>query len=96
MTAAEGRVLHTVLLITQIIAFNIISLMAGAEFMCMIVLVAMTALCCQGFGLATQEVWIQHATLRENILFGRSFVESFYEQVIDACALRDDLKVRGL
>ena len=61
-----------------------------------IVSVVVITLCCQGFGLATQEVWIQHATLRDNILFGRSFVESFYEQVIDACALRDDLKVRDL
>ncbi|XP_056590358.1 ATP-binding cassette sub-family C member 10 [Triplophysa dalaica] len=47
----------------------------------------------QGFGLAVQEPWIQHATVRDNILFGREFDSTFYQTVIDACALADDLNV---
>lgn len=47
----------------------------------------------QGFGLAVQEPWIQHATVRDNILFGREFDSTFYQAVIDACALADDLNV---
>ncbi|XP_072032229.1 ATP-binding cassette sub-family C member 10-like [Amphiura filiformis] len=46
-----------------------------------------------GFGLATQESWIQHATLRDNILFGEEFDVDKYEEVIKACALLDDIKI---
>ena len=46
-----------------------------------------------GFAIATQEPWIQHATVRDNILFGRPFNSVKYEQVIDACALTEDLQV---
>ncbi|KAJ1837035.1 hypothetical protein LPJ70_006005, partial [Coemansia sp. RSA 2708] len=38
-----------------------------------------------------QQAWIMNATLRDNILFGSSYNEDFYERVIDACALRLDL-----
>ncbi|KAJ2737623.1 hypothetical protein H4R23_001706 [Coemansia sp. Cherry 401B] len=38
-----------------------------------------------------QQAWIMNATLRDNILFGSSYNEDFYERVIDACALRPDL-----
>ena len=48
----------------------------------------------EGFGLASQEAWIQHATLRENILFGQQFDRERYEAVIKGCALTDDLQVR--
>lgn len=44
--------------------------------------------------LVTQEPWIQHATIRDNILFGQEFDHQKYEAVIDAVALQDDLKVR--
>ncbi|XP_062400248.1 ATP-binding cassette sub-family C member 10 [Sardina pilchardus] len=47
----------------------------------------------EGFGLATQEPWIQHASVRDNILFGRDFDSAFYQAVIDACALSDDLNI---
>ena len=46
-----------------------------------------------GFGLAGQEPWIQHATVRDNILFGHSYLIDRYESVIAACALTEDLKV---
>lgn len=47
----------------------------------------------EGFGLAAQEPWIQHATVRDNILFGQDFDSTFYQAVIEACALSDDLNV---
>ena len=40
-----------------------------------------------GFGLAAQEAWIQHATVRENILFGKPFNSEKYSAIIYACAL---------
>ncbi|XP_068532582.1 ATP-binding cassette sub-family C member 10 isoform X3 [Anas acuta] len=47
----------------------------------------------QGFGLATQEPWIQFATVRENILFGRDYDARLYEEVLEACALSEDLNI---
>lgn len=47
----------------------------------------------QGFGLATQEPWIQFTTVRENILFGRQYDARLYEEVVEACALSEDLNV---
>ena len=38
-----------------------------------------------------QYAWIQNATVRENIIFGKEFKQKWYDQVIDACALRPDL-----
>ncbi|XP_056891799.1 ATP-binding cassette sub-family C member 10 [Takifugu flavidus] len=46
-----------------------------------------------GFGLAAQEPWIQHASVRDNILFGKHYDPLFYHAVIEACSLADDLKV---
>ena len=37
-----------------------------------------------------QTAWIMNATLRENILFGRDFDNKLYNQVIEACALKQD------
>lgn len=47
----------------------------------------------QGFGLASQEPWLQHATIQDNILFGRELVPKRYNQVLEACALVEDLRV---
>ena len=38
-----------------------------------------------------QYAWIQNATVRDNILFGKSMNQKWYDEVIDACALRPDL-----
>ncbi|XP_061771734.1 ATP-binding cassette sub-family C member 10 [Nerophis ophidion] len=46
-----------------------------------------------GFGLASQEPWIQHASIRDNILFGKDHEAAFYQEVIEACALSDDLRI---
>ena len=47
----------------------------------------------QGFALATQESWIQNATVRDNILFHQPYDVARYEAVVWACALTEDLKV---
>ena len=40
-----------------------------------------------------QQAWIQNATLKDNILFGKSFQEKLYKAVIKACALEPDLAI---
>ena len=40
-----------------------------------------------------QQAWIQNATLRENILFGKEYNEQRYNNVIEACALKPDLEI---
>ncbi|XP_061912298.1 ATP-binding cassette sub-family C member 3 isoform X1 [Entelurus aequoreus] len=40
-----------------------------------------------------QQAWIQNATLRDNILFGRPYKEQKYCCVLEACALTPDLEV---
>uniref|UniRef100_A0ABI8ALE2 ATP binding cassette subfamily C member 10 n=1 Tax=Felis catus TaxID=9685 RepID=A0ABI8ALE2_FELCA len=50
----------------------------------------------KGFGLATQEPWIQFATIRDNILFGKTFDAQLYQKVLEACALSDDLSEKDL
>ena len=37
-----------------------------------------------------QHAWIQNATARHNIVFGRPFDRERYESIVDACALRPD------
>ncbi|KAG5890605.1 hypothetical protein JTB14_005118 [Gonioctena quinquepunctata] len=39
----------------------------------------------------SQQAWIQNATLKDNILFGKTFDESRYDSIIEACALKPDL-----
>ena len=38
-----------------------------------------------------QYAWIQNTTVRENILFGKDYNRRWYDEVVDACALRADL-----
>ncbi|KAI3550246.1 ABC transporter [Colletotrichum filicis] len=38
-----------------------------------------------------QYAWIQNATVRDNILFGKDMDRAWYQEVINACALRPDL-----
>lgn len=40
-----------------------------------------------------QYAWIQNATVRNNILFGKDYDEAWYNQVVDACALRPDMEM---
>ena len=41
----------------------------------------------------TQTPWVVNDTLRGNILFGRPFDQERYDQVVEACALLDDINV---
>ena len=40
---------------------------------------------------AAQSPWLQHLSIKDNILFGSPLDEERYEHVVDACALRADL-----
>ncbi|KAJ8311733.1 hypothetical protein KUTeg_011088 [Tegillarca granosa] len=40
-----------------------------------------------------QEAWIQNLTVRDNILYGKPYIEKKYQKVLDACALTADLKI---
>ena len=41
----------------------------------------------------SQEPWIQNASLRYNVTFGKPFSPREYRRVIRACALEEDLKI---
>lgn len=41
----------------------------------------------------SQQAWIQNATLKDNILFGKPLNSELYEKVIEACALKPDLEM---
>ncbi|KAI4253329.1 MAG: hypothetical protein L6R42_007623, partial [Xanthoria sp. 1 TBL-2021] len=40
-----------------------------------------------------QYAWIQNATVRNNIVFGKAYERSWYDKVVDACALGQDLEM---
>ena len=40
-----------------------------------------------------QYAWIQNATVKQNIVFGKEYNRKWYNEVIDACALRPDLEM---
>ena len=41
----------------------------------------------------SQQAWIQNASVKDNILFGKSTNETQYQRIIDACALQPDLDI---
>ncbi|KIJ35944.1 hypothetical protein M422DRAFT_782369 [Sphaerobolus stellatus SS14] len=46
-----------------------------------------------GLSYAAQSPFLQHLSIRDNILFGSPYEEERYEAVLDACALRPDLSI---
>ncbi|CAG0920359.1 unnamed protein product [Notodromas monacha] len=40
-----------------------------------------------------QQAWIQNATLKDNILFGKPDNDRLYRRVVDGCALRSDFQI---
>ena len=40
-----------------------------------------------------QQAWIQNASLRDNVTFGKTYRETRYESVLDACALLPDIDI---
>lgn len=47
----------------------------------------------KGVAYCSQEPWLQQGTVRENITFGSDFVDSWYQRVVEACALSTDFEV---
>lgn len=45
-----------------------------------------------GFGYVPQTIWLQHGTIRENILWGELFDEERYKRVLHSCALVKDIE----
>lgn len=48
----------------------------------------------RGVGYVSQNPWIQQKSIKDNILFGKAFNSKRYRNVLESCALIDDLKVR--
>ena len=44
-------------------------------------------------GYVPQQPWIQNKSLRDNILFRRQHDDFYYDKVIEACALQEDLNI---
>ena len=50
--------------------------------------------CTQGsVAYVAQQAWIQNATVRSNILFGKELNQEMYDAVLEACALLPDLEI---
>ncbi|XP_067010232.2 ATP-binding cassette sub-family C member 10 [Anabrus simplex] len=45
-----------------------------------------------GFGFVTQQPWLQRGTLKDNILFGKSYDANKYRAVLEACCLDEDIQ----
>ncbi|XP_038662587.1 multidrug resistance-associated protein 9-like [Scyliorhinus canicula] len=45
------------------------------------------------FAFVSQQAWIFHGTVRENILFGKMYDEERYKKVLEACCLQQDLAI---
>lgn len=43
--------------------------------------------------LVSQQAWIQNATVRENILFTKSFDKEKYDHVVETCCLKPDFEI---
>ncbi|XP_068192205.1 multidrug resistance-associated protein 1 isoform X2 [Antennarius striatus] len=41
----------------------------------------------------SQQAWIQNSTLKDNIMFGQERRETWYQSVVEACALQPDLEL---
>lgn len=40
-----------------------------------------------------QSPWLEHLSIKDNILFGSPFEQARYDQVLEACALKPDLSI---
>ncbi|XP_035433428.2 uncharacterized protein LOC118264894 isoform X1 [Spodoptera frugiperda] len=47
------------------------------------------------FGYVSQKPWLIRGTIRDNILFGKPYEEAKFRNVVDACALTEDLNIIG-
>jgi len=52
------------------------------------------SVCLQGsVAYVPQQAWIQNATLKDNIMFGQERRQTWYQRVVEACALEPDLEI---
>lgn len=49
----------------------------------------------KGFGYVAQSTWLQRGTIRDNILWGSAYDDKKYQEIIEDCALKEDLEVLG-
>lgn len=54
---------------------------------------AYRTLCSRPFRTVPQQAWVQNASVRDNILFGRHEDNDRFDEVISACALQADLDI---
>lgn len=40
-----------------------------------------------------QSSWIQTGMIKENVLFGKEMDKPYYEDILEACALNQDIKI---
>jgi len=40
-----------------------------------------------------QQAWIQNATVRDNIIFGKEYNQQLYEKVVECCSLKTDFQI---
>uniref|UniRef100_A0A672ZZ09 ATP-binding cassette sub-family C member 5 n=1 Tax=Sphaeramia orbicularis TaxID=375764 RepID=A0A672ZZ09_9TELE len=45
------------------------------------------------FAYVSQQAWIFHGTVQQNILMGQPFDQAKYDRILDVCSLRADLKI---
>lgn len=48
-----------------------------------------------GFGFVSQTIWLQHGTIRENIIWGEVFDVERYKKILLSCALLKDIEDLG-
>ena len=40
-----------------------------------------------------QEAWIRNASVKDNVVFGKTYNEMIYRKILSACALEQDLEI---
>ncbi|KAK5643745.1 hypothetical protein RI129_007590 [Pyrocoelia pectoralis] len=58
--------------------------------LCVCVLFYLLNICFEGFGLVSQQPWLQRGTIRDNILFSKTFDREKYKNVVFSCCLDED------
>ncbi len=82
--------------LSETVPINVLSQIASPEVICKVKKLFKHFYVFQGsIAFVPQQAWIQNMTLRDNILFAKAFVRDKYDQVLEVCALTDDLKILG-